>query len=558
MKPKRQIRSNINKNSRTIRDNKDNYWGQVMKMYGLTKADMRKMANDFDTLTKKVHELIKWASDENLISYIPLESELYNDLDRVMKEAKHLRHAVKSFVEFELKDSRKIKDFEPFYFDEGFRSDAEYILERLDPSKYMDKYDNYKDFVSEQITTKIIGGLGSPREEKETLQWFETNYPEKSKLAKRLFRVTDRKVKDSKNVKDSEDQYEADKYKGKEWGVFAKRSRSWVAFGTEKEMKAKAKRLNELDKKPAGLTLSEYLSQEAEYLERGLQDIDEESYLQGFYHHIWHKAKANNWDKEIVNKMLDYFEILENITVPEALRKASNFIYRSEHASNYEKRNKMKDGAINYRFSKGDKLPTYGFDLRVDYEDEDVKDDEITTAYNETKDLVLLANEKIANKGFELDEEYYGDEVLLEVELGYYEGFTLIIEVNNDSTPGAIDYAVSLMKEIAEKVGLVPMKFGGWTGPVYLDDSKRVKDYYNNDYNKGIAEELKNYLEVEFDVMFDKEQNGWFINQDNIPDSADLVTEGNNWLKENYIQEYREDLVEIFETQGIVRIVCNE
>lgn len=45
---------------------------------------------------------------------------------------------------------------------------------------------------------------------------------------------------------DSGDQYEAEVYKGKEWGVFAKRSRAWVAFGTKKQMQEKAKNLNKL------------------------------------------------------------------------------------------------------------------------------------------------------------------------------------------------------------------------------------------------------------------------------------------------------------------------
>ena len=40
------------------------------------------------------------------------------------------------------------------------------------------------------------------------------------------------------------EEYEAAKYKGKEWGIFAKKSNSWVVFGTEKEMKERAKELN--------------------------------------------------------------------------------------------------------------------------------------------------------------------------------------------------------------------------------------------------------------------------------------------------------------------------
>lgn len=84
-------------------------------------------------------------------------------------------------------------------------------------------------------------------------------------------------------------------------------------------------------------TLTHYLAEESELLAQS-QDIDEEAYLQGFHQNIWNKAKDNDWDKDVVNKMLDYFETLENMTVSEALRKASDFIYRSEHVSNYENR----------------------------------------------------------------------------------------------------------------------------------------------------------------------------------------------------------------------------
>jgi hypothetical protein len=301
-------------------------------------------------------------------------------------------------------------------------------------------------------------------------------------------------LNDTKSFGDSGNQYEASKYKGKEWGVFARRSRAWVAFGTEKAMKEKAKTLNELDKQDSSkstkdsdiLTLTEYLEQEAETLERGLQDIDEESYLQDFHHHIWHKAEENGWDKDIVNKMLDYFETLENITVPEALRKASNYIYRSEHVFNFNNKNKekfkdkldkafegvndsFKDGAINYKHSKDD-MPSYGIDLREleEYDDKEWMHD----TFLEVEDLVDDANEKIKEKGYELSEDYYGDEVKLTVDPGYYEGFTMNIEVDGNTPEGLLEYAFGLMKEIAEETGLVKMKFGGWTGPVYLTDSE--------------------------------------------------------------------------------------
>lgn len=60
-------------------------------------------------------------------------------------------------------------------------------------------------------------------------------------------------LKDNNLLKESVDEFEASKYKGNEWGVFAKKSRAWVLFGTEKEMKDKAKELNSRNKNECGL-----------------------------------------------------------------------------------------------------------------------------------------------------------------------------------------------------------------------------------------------------------------------------------------------------------------
>lgn len=72
-----------------------------------------------------------------------------------------------------------------------------------------------------------------------------------NKLDEELFSASDEVKEDSKEkglYTESEEPYEASKYKGKEWGIFAKKSRAWVAFGTEKEMKERAERLNKLQK----------------------------------------------------------------------------------------------------------------------------------------------------------------------------------------------------------------------------------------------------------------------------------------------------------------------
>lgn len=47
-------------------------------------------------------------------------------------------------------------------------------------------------------------------------------------------------------AQDSDKQYTALRYKGDEWGIYAKRSEAWVLFGNEKDMKARADKLNSM------------------------------------------------------------------------------------------------------------------------------------------------------------------------------------------------------------------------------------------------------------------------------------------------------------------------
>lgn len=55
-------------------------------------------------------------------------------------------------------------------------------------------------------------------------------------------------VREGYDLGDGLEEYEALQYKGKEWGVFAKRSNAWVVFGTPTQMKERAKSLNEMEK----------------------------------------------------------------------------------------------------------------------------------------------------------------------------------------------------------------------------------------------------------------------------------------------------------------------
>ena len=365
----------------------------------------------------------------------------------------------------------------------------------------------------------------------------------------------------SSSFSDSKNEFEADKYKGKEWGVFAKRSRAWVAFGTEKAMKEKAKELNKIaiptskeeiernllvvDSETKKLSI--YFLENADYARGSLQDIDEEEWLQGFHHHIWEDAKRYFWDTKLVNKALDYFSRLEG-TVEDCLEKTSEYVefletkraFKDGVRLNYEddiivakykgkvqykgifdywqgkddfedmkwnkekklyedksglmtvevisviddstKHIQSKDGAINYKHSKND-MPSYGVDLReLEENDEDYNDIYFHDLLEQTQDLIETANENIQEKGYELVEDYYGDEIKLVIDPGYYEGFTLNIEANEDLPKELLEYAFGLMKEIADEVGLVKMKFGGWTGPVYLEDSSNSEVKYILEY----------------------------------------------------------------------------
>lgn len=87
-------------------------------------------------------------------------------------------------------------------------------------------------------------------------------------------------------------------------------------------------------------------------------------------------------------------------------------------------------------------------------------------------------------------------------------------------------------------------------------EDKYVKDHGYNDV-EHIAKEMRDYLEDELDIIFDTDENGSFF-AGNEKDLNYIVDEGNKWLKIKYPDVYREEQVEIYETQGIVRIVCNE
>lgn len=117
-----------------------------------------------------------------------------NDIKKTVY-AKDLAHAL-TFVD------SKVEDFEPFFFkeDETFKADADYFGERLKIENFIDKYNDYEDFIDTEFTAKVLGGFGNPRENKEMRRYFEEKWPQKAKLAHKLFDSMDSKVKDDNVV----------------------------------------------------------------------------------------------------------------------------------------------------------------------------------------------------------------------------------------------------------------------------------------------------------------------------------------------------------------------
>lgn len=88
-----------------------------------------------------------------------------------------------------LVDQKPGESFEPFFFedDDFWAAEAHYIGGRLDPAKFLDYDYTYEQFVQEEFSAALLGGPGSPRENEELQRYFEQEWPEKAKLAKRIF-----------------------------------------------------------------------------------------------------------------------------------------------------------------------------------------------------------------------------------------------------------------------------------------------------------------------------------------------------------------------------------
>lgn len=86
---------------------------------------------------------------------------------------------------------------------------------------------------------------------------------------------------------------------------------------------------------------------------------------------------------------------------------------------------------------------------------------------------------------------------------------------------------------------------------------KKMYDHVGEEHLM-ILEELKDYLESEVNVFFEGDENGWYVDEGMVEDPEGLIYEGNKWLKIKYPKELKKGCIEILETQGVIRLVCNE
>lgn len=169
-----------------------------------------------------------------------------------------------------------------------------------------------------------------------------------------------------------------------------------------------------------------------------------------------------------------------------------NIARREVRKDQEENKKKLKDGAINYSYSeKG--LPTYAFIVDNDDLDEDEKYELVKEAYEECDNKVYELNELIRNKGYDLYEDYYGDEITIKLKDGYYEGFSIILEVgyNEEELKELIEFAKKEMKVLSEIPNVKKVISGGWNGPVVVKDRE----------DTGILEYKKERSRINTDIL---------------------------------------------------------
>ena len=157
---------------------------------------------DFTISYDKHHDYCVFYKDDLI------ESD-YDDINYAKVNVRKYAANIEKFKKmFGIKDSVEVEDeFKPFFFnnddDDFWENESQYVGNNLRVESFMDKYDDYNKFIDSEFTAKILGAYGNTRENKEMRKYFEENWPQKAKLAHRIFDTAS--IVDSNNVHDDVD-----------------------------------------------------------------------------------------------------------------------------------------------------------------------------------------------------------------------------------------------------------------------------------------------------------------------------------------------------------------
>lgn len=173
----------------------------------------------------------------------------------------------------------------------------------------------------------------------------------------------------------------------------------------------------------------------------------------------------------------------------------------------------INEGTINFSYSKND-LPTYAFMDNI-MEDDMEGQMYLEDTYNMAEDMILDMNSEIADfvariaddlvdeYQYAYDLEGFVADGPIMIAPGYYDGFTLIIDFDDFNIEGMPedlqqekkemikDFAIDKMRFVANELGLIRVKSGGWTGPIVVEEAYEPeyqhKDHMHKDEEGGMA-----------------------------------------------------------------------
>lgn len=163
--------------------------------------------NDINTYFKKAKEIgIKNLGDLKRFKR-DIKSEINKDTDSDIEQINTYRDLLgKDFKirdeeqpnrkavgeEFDLDEALGLKEnFEPFFFkgEDGdyFRDEANYYIDTLDVTDYIDTYDSFRDFVDNEFSVKVLGAWGNSQEMEELFRYFVEQSPKQTKIGRRIW-----------------------------------------------------------------------------------------------------------------------------------------------------------------------------------------------------------------------------------------------------------------------------------------------------------------------------------------------------------------------------------